>query len=131
MEKSDNFLGEKIASVRKSRKMSRAELSRIAKVPPSTIKGIEDGTSDEPSIKTILRVAEALNVNLLNLIEKDRETNHGSFSFAALVLDKLQNVSPSRRAVVLAVLFSDLSYVQDLSMDQKFARIAQELLKVP
>jgi transcriptional regulator with XRE-family HTH domain len=61
------ILAENIATLRKARSMTLARLSRLSRVPVSTLSTFESGRGN-PSFEAVLRVAEALGVSLEELI---------------------------------------------------------------
>lgn len=58
--------GNQVRRLRERRKMSQLELAQKAKLDLTTINEIENGGRD-PMLKTIWRIANALEVNLLEL----------------------------------------------------------------
>lgn len=60
-------IGEKIKMVRKLRKLSQKELANIVGISNSFMCDIETGRTD-PSIKTLYKIAEALDTDIRILI---------------------------------------------------------------
>lgn len=61
----------KLMATRMSRGLSQRELSKLAGVPQKTISRIENGL-DSPKIKTIGKLASALNLKMV-LVEKEEK----------------------------------------------------------
>src|SRR5437660_4711331 len=67
---SDYTLPERIQYLRERRNFTQAELAKLSKVSQSTIAQIEKGKKD-PSISTLKKIAQALDVNLAVLFASD------------------------------------------------------------
>ena len=63
-------LGEKIQRLRKEKGISQDELARKADIPYTTLTKIEIGVIKKPSVFAIAKIAQALDINLDNLIHK-------------------------------------------------------------
>ena len=61
-----------IRKLRTEKKMTIAELSQLSQIAPSTISMVENGQRN-PSIGTLERLAEALGVEVVVLLEKKNE----------------------------------------------------------
>ena len=66
-----NFVINKIREIRIEKKISQLELANIANFSQSFLANVESGKK-KPSLLTILRIAEALNVNLYQSIKVDK-----------------------------------------------------------
>ena len=64
-------LAKNIESLRKLRKMSQMQLAELAKIPRSTLTHIESG-SGNPSLQNLLKLAEALQVSVEELLSSPR-----------------------------------------------------------
>lgn len=62
------MLAQTIRELRKKHKISQEELASQAGVTYSTLIKIESGANDNPTIKTVKKIADALNVSLDELI---------------------------------------------------------------
>lgn len=62
-------LGQKIQKLRKEKGMSQDELARKADIPYTTLTKIEIGVVKKPSVFAVAKIAEALEVNLDDLIK--------------------------------------------------------------
>jgi len=62
--KSINYLGAGIKALREEKGIKAAELARIAKLPPSTIYGLEGGINKSPGFELICIIADTLGVSL-------------------------------------------------------------------
>ena len=60
-------MGYKIREVREAMQMSQEELSKKAGVSRAIISGIESGRSENVTIKTLKKIASALNVGLQDI----------------------------------------------------------------
>ncbi len=65
----------RVLEFRKSKGMTQAELAKAAGVGLSAIRRLEIGTADGMTLKTIIKVARALEVSVSELLkeEKDKE----------------------------------------------------------
>lgn len=63
-------LGERIKFIREARKMTQAQLGKLSKLTQSTIANLETNKKD-PSIKTLEKIAEALDVHIATLFSTD------------------------------------------------------------
>lgn len=61
------LLGKRIVHLRKERNMMQIELAAILNIEDSALRRIESGRTN-PTIKTLLRIAEALDVALIDLL---------------------------------------------------------------
>jgi transcriptional regulator with XRE-family HTH domain len=62
------MLGENIKQLRKKYKLSQEELAKKAGITYSTLIKIESGANDNPTIKTIVKIARALNIKIDDVI---------------------------------------------------------------
>jgi transcriptional regulator with XRE-family HTH domain len=62
------MLGENIQQLRKKYKLSQEELAKKAGITYSTLIKIESGANDNPTIKTIVKIARALNIKIDDVI---------------------------------------------------------------
>jgi transcriptional regulator with XRE-family HTH domain len=65
------MLARTIKELRKKHKISQEELARKAGVTYSTLIKIESGANDNPTIKTMKKIADALEVSLDELAGRD------------------------------------------------------------
>jgi transcriptional regulator with XRE-family HTH domain len=70
-----NTLGKQLSVCREIKGLSQNQLATISKVPQSAISEIESGKRKNPGILYLQQIADALNVNLLELIKSD-QSNH-------------------------------------------------------
>ena len=61
------MLSENIKRLRKKRGISQDRLAKLADVTHTTLVKIESGVNDNPTIKTLKKIANALDVSLDNL----------------------------------------------------------------
>ncbi|MDU4959151.1 MAG: helix-turn-helix transcriptional regulator [Sporomusaceae bacterium] len=66
-------LGEQLQLWREAKGLSQNQLAAISHVPQSAISEIESGKRRNPGIYCLQQLAGALNVNLLELIQPDRQ----------------------------------------------------------
>lgn len=66
----DYSLGERLKFLRESRKLTQAELGLKAKLTQATIANLEGGRKD-PSVQTLEKLAEALDVHIATLFGTD------------------------------------------------------------
>jgi len=62
------MLAQNIKGLRKKHKISQEELAKQAGVTYSTLIKIESGANDNPTIKTMKKIADALEVSLDELV---------------------------------------------------------------
>ncbi len=62
------MLAQTIKELRKKHKISQEELARKAGITYSTLIKIESGANDNPTIKTIKKIADTLDVSLDELV---------------------------------------------------------------
>lgn len=63
------MLAKNIKDLRKKHKLSQEELARKAGITYSTLIKIESGVNDNPTIKTLKKIANVLNVSLDEIIK--------------------------------------------------------------
>jgi len=62
------MLSENIKNTRKKKGLSQDKLAKLADVTLTTLVKLESGVNDNPTIKTISKVAKALNVSIDELV---------------------------------------------------------------
>ena len=62
------MLAQNIKKLRKKHKLSQEELAKKAGITYSTLIKIESGANDNPTIKTLKKIADALKVSLDKLV---------------------------------------------------------------
>ncbi|MGL4731517.1 MAG: helix-turn-helix domain-containing protein [Clostridium sp.] len=63
-------LGTRIKEIRETKNMSIYQLANISGLSDSHLGRIENGKRDNPGINTVIKIAEALNITVEDLIEK-------------------------------------------------------------
>lgn len=66
------MLSENIKKFRKKKGLSQDKLAKLADVTLTTLVKIESGTNDNPTIKTLKKIADALGAGIEELID-DRQ----------------------------------------------------------
>lgn len=61
---SDKLLRMELASIRKSKKMSQKDLSKVSGLSESCISNIESGEQSSPTLRSLIRYATALGVEI-------------------------------------------------------------------
>jgi len=69
------MLSQTIKELRKRHKISQEELAKQAGITYSTLIKIESGANDNPTIKTIRKIADALEVSLDELTGRTSKAN--------------------------------------------------------
>lgn len=69
------MLAQTIKELRKKHKISQEELAKQAGITYSTLIKIESGVNDNPTIKTMKKIADALDVSLDKLTGRTSKTN--------------------------------------------------------
>lgn len=62
------MLSENIKRIRKKKGLSQDKLSKLADVTHTTLVKIESGANDNPTIKTLKKIADALEISLDELV---------------------------------------------------------------
>ena len=69
----DKLFRMQLAEVRKSKKMTQKELSKISGLSESCISNIESGEQSSPTLRSIIRYATALGIDIyINIGGKDK-----------------------------------------------------------
>jgi len=63
------MLAENIKKFRKKKNLSQDRLAKLADITLTTLVKIESGANENPTIKTLKRIADALNVTIDKLIK--------------------------------------------------------------
>ncbi|GBE05768.1 MAG TPA: XRE family transcriptional regulator [Nitrospirae bacterium] len=66
------MLSENIKRYRKKKGLSQDKLAKLADVTHTTLIKIESGANDNPTIKTLRKIADALGVSLDKLVGRGR-----------------------------------------------------------
>lgn len=66
------MLSENIKKFRKKKGLSQDKLAKLADVTLTTLVKIESGVNDNPTIKTLKKIADALEISLNELVERRR-----------------------------------------------------------
>lgn len=64
------MIGDKICKIRSEKGMSKSELARRCGTAVSNIHNIETGASKNPGWYTVCKIAEALEVDISDLVDK-------------------------------------------------------------
>jgi len=64
------MLSENIKKLRKKKGISQDKLAKLADVTVTTLVKIESGVNDNPTIKTLKKIADALGVSLDELVKQ-------------------------------------------------------------
>ncbi|MGM0365212.1 MAG: helix-turn-helix domain-containing protein [Actinomycetota bacterium] len=65
-----NTLGTNIKNYRQKKGISQDRLAKLADITLTTLVKIETGNNNNPTIKTLTRIADALNVTVNDLLDK-------------------------------------------------------------
>ena len=63
------MLSENVKKIRKQRELSQDKLAKLADITLTTLVKIESGANDNPTLKTLKSLANALEVTVNDLIE--------------------------------------------------------------
>lgn len=63
------MLSENIKKIRKKKEISQDRLSKLADITHTTLAKIESGVNNNPTIKTLQKIAQALNVKIDDLLK--------------------------------------------------------------
>jgi len=64
------MLSENVRKIRKRRELSQDKLAKLAGITLTTLVKIESGANDNPTLKTLKSLADALKVTVNELIEE-------------------------------------------------------------
>ncbi len=135
-------IGLKVAELRVAKGLSQKEFAREAGVSISTLKDMERGVKEgHPTSRA--KVAKALGVPVMDLYQLVKDPAHSQpkpkaqpkvparpgasgldeqakeyLKFGSDLLKRFSGASPEQRAVVLAVLFDDASFVREILPDE-------------
>ncbi len=70
MSKTQSILAQKIKSFRKAGDMTQESLAKEANIPYTTLTKIESGVIKNPTLDTVMKIAEALNTTLDELTKE-------------------------------------------------------------
>lgn len=62
------MLSENIKKLRKKKELSQDKLTKMADITLTTLVKLESGANDNPTIKTLIKIADALEVSLDELV---------------------------------------------------------------
>jgi transcriptional regulator with XRE-family HTH domain len=63
------MIGNNIRRIRQQKKLTQEKLARLSDISLNTLTKIESGFVKTPNIKTVVKIAKALNVSLDRLVE--------------------------------------------------------------
>jgi len=66
------MLSANIKKLRKRKKLSQDQLSRVANIPYNTLVKIESGKSSNPTFENLLKIANALDISMDDLVGRRR-----------------------------------------------------------
>ena len=65
------MISENVRRIRKNKDLSQDKLAKLAGITLTTLVKIESGTNDNPTIKTLKKIAEALEVTVNDLLAEE------------------------------------------------------------
>jgi transcriptional regulator with XRE-family HTH domain len=65
------MISENVRRIRKNKDLSQDKLAKLAGITLTTLVKIESGTNDNPTIKTLKKIADALEVTVNDLLEEE------------------------------------------------------------
>lgn len=65
------FVVKRIYEICDTRRLSPTRLARLATLPPSTIKNIVNGASRNPSIVTIKKICDGVDISIIDFFDTD------------------------------------------------------------
>ena len=66
------MLSKNIKELRKKHKLSQEQLAQKAGITYSTLIKIESGVNDNPTIKTVMKIADAFGVGMETLVKNEK-----------------------------------------------------------
>ena len=67
------MISENVRRIRKAKELSQDKLAKLAGITLTTLVKIESGANDNPTIKTLKKIAKALEVTVNDLLEDESE----------------------------------------------------------
>ena len=67
------MISENVRRIRKARELSQDKLAKLAGITLTTLVKIESGANDNPTIKTLKKIASALEVPVNELLQDESE----------------------------------------------------------
>lgn len=64
------YIGRKIQELRKDKGLTQEDLARIAKISHATLLKIEQGQVKNPTVKSLIKIAQALEISMDLLVKK-------------------------------------------------------------
>lgn len=125
-----NSLSDRIRLRRKALRLTQSELAERSGLSFAVIQTLESGKTD-PRRKTLEAVAAGLDISIAELLgpepaptdkaptslSSSAVTGPITIKDGALILSQLADISPERRALVLAILFDDSSVIPESMSD--------------
>jgi len=97
-------LGQRIASIRRERRLSQAELSEILKIDPTSLSRVETGRRTL-SLKRLLRLGQVLGVSLSELVDVELPTPEVSRDPGEIaLLAAWRRLSPPKRELAVRLV---------------------------
>ena len=93
-------VGKMIRKYRKKNNLTLLQLAEMIDVSESFVGQIERG-QNKPSLKTIINIANALNVSVDDLLYHNLEAQNTNDFFLKKVAEMTKNLSPSKKEVIL------------------------------
>ena len=69
------MISENVRRIRKAKELSQDKLAKLAGITLTTLVKIESGANDNPTIKTLKKIANALEVPVNDLLEDESAPN--------------------------------------------------------
>jgi transcriptional regulator with XRE-family HTH domain len=67
------MLADNIKKFRKRKELSQDKLAKLADVTHTTLVKLESGANDNPTIKTLIKIADVLEVDLDKLVGRNKQ----------------------------------------------------------
>ncbi len=74
------MLSKNIKKYRQKKGLSQDKLAKLADVTHTTLVKLESGANDNPTIKTLIKIADALGVSLDQLVGRQKNKKSNCFS---------------------------------------------------
>ena len=68
------MISQNVRRIRKAKELSQDRLAKLAGITLTTLVKIESGANDNPTLKTLKKIANALEVPVNDLLEDESET---------------------------------------------------------
>jgi transcriptional regulator with XRE-family HTH domain len=128
MEIQGQTLADRIKFARNALDFTQEELAEQAQIPLRTLQGIEYGVAKSPGIDNLTKIAKALNVSLVSLIEPVRAALP-DFRQTGEFLTAISRLGPEWQRILMTLALGDEQYMSGHPDLEKLLPAVRTLLK--